>query len=191
MMPVLLSNGYLIMLAGVGLMLSAILLLLRKKKDTQHVVLDALRKAEFKSETDLCWYVSHDVIGASGYDDCIVYSVDHQDQLCRQVAAFGPKNPDKKSILNPIQIAFGRGVVGSVALSGKVELIPDTTVDNRYVPDDDVRYSELTVPVNVNGTTRYIIDSEHKRRNRYKENDKQFFLAVSEIMSSKIETLSA
>lgn len=48
-MPVLLSNGYLIMLAGVGLMLSAFIFMLRKKKDTQNVVLDALRKAEFKS----------------------------------------------------------------------------------------------------------------------------------------------
>lgn len=190
-MPVLLSTGYLMMCVGAGLMLSAVLLLLRKKKDTRNVVLDAFRKTDFHNESDLCWYVSHDVIGASGYDDCIIYSVDLQDQVCRQIAAFGPKNPDKKSILNPIQIAFGRGVVGSVALSGKAELIADTTLDNRYVPDDDVRYSELTVPVSVNGTIRYIIDSEHKRRNRYKKNDQEFFIAVAAIMSEKAMVLPA
>jgi LPXTG-motif cell wall-anchored protein len=186
-MMVLLSTGYIIILAGVGLAASALLMLLRKKKDTQNVVVDALRKIEFTSENDLCWYVSHDVIGASGYEDCIVYKVDHEEKLCRQIAAFGPKNPEKKSILNPIQIAFGRGIVGSVAQSGKAKLITDTSQDNRYVPDDDVRYSELTVPVVINGQVRYIIDSECRKRNRYKDDDLKFFTTIASVMAEKCE----
>lgn len=190
-MPVQLSTGYIIIFAVLGVLASVLWLLFGRKNSNAGKLLDLFRASAFTSEDDLCWYVSHDVIGAAGYEDCVIYRVDHDEKVCRQIAAFGPKNPGKKSILNPIQISFGRGIVGAVAVSGKVEIIIDTTQDARYVPDDDVRYSELAVPVSVSGEIRFIIDSEHKRRNRYKESDKEFFLAVASIMKEKAEELSA
>lgn len=185
------STGYLIICAGAGVMACALWVLMRKKKGNTVQLLSIFRTTVFKSEDELCWYVSHDVIGTAGYEDCVIYQVDHSEKVCRQIAAYGPKNPEKKSILNPILISFGRGIVGAVAVSGKAEIIIDAALDPRYVPDDDVRYSELTVPVFFNGAVRFIIDSEHKRRNRYKEADLEFFIAVAAIMSEKAKSLSA
>jgi two-component system, LytTR family, sensor kinase len=190
-MMVQLSTGYIVICAGIVVMCSALWMLMRRKKVNTDQLLDSFRSTSFASEDELCWYVSHDVIGAAGYEDCVIYQVDKSEKVCRQIAAYGPKNPDKKSILNPILISFERGIVGAVAVSGKAEIIIDTTRDPRYVPDDDVRYSELTVPVSFNGAIRFIIDSEHKRRNRYKEADLEFFIAVASIMSEKAKSLSA
>ncbi len=36
----------------------------------------------------------------------------------RQKAAYGPKNPRDRQILNPIEIPVGRGIVGTVAATG-------------------------------------------------------------------------
>lgn len=152
-------------------------------------VLDEFRKMNFTNEDELSWYIAHDVMGAAGYSDCVVYKVDQADKVCRQIAAYGPKNPDKMSILNPINIPFGRGIVGHVAGSGKTEKIDDTTKDARYVPDDDVRYSELTVPVLMNGKSAMIIDSEHKTPARFKEADVEFVQTVAKIAGEHLQKL--
>jgi signal transduction protein with GAF and PtsI domain len=151
--------------------------------------LDAFEKKNFVNEDELSWYIAHDMMGAAGYADCVVYKVDATDKVCRQIAAYGPKNPDKKSILNPINIPFGRGIVGHVATTGITEKIDDTTKDARYVPDDDVRYSELTVPVLVNGKTLMIIDTEHKSASRFTAADVEFVEAVAKIAAEKLRAV--
>lgn len=150
-------------------------------------VLDQFRKMNFRSEDELSWYIAHDVMGAAGYGDCVVYKVDQTDKVCRQIAAYGPKNPDKMSILNPINIPFGRGIVGHVASTGVAEKIDDTTKDGRYVPDDDVRYSELTVPVLVNGKSAMVIDTEHKSHARFKQVDMDFVESVAQIAAEHLQ----
>jgi signal transduction protein with GAF and PtsI domain len=165
-------------------------LLRQSKSRGRHQVLRDFRTAAFRTEDELSWYIAHDVMGAAGYTDCVVYKVDQSDRVCRQIAAFGPKNPDKMSILNPINIPFARGIVGHVAQNAKTEKIDDTTKDARYVPDDDVRYSELTVPVVRNGKSVLVIDSEHKNPSWYKEADVKFVEEVAKIAAEKLNTIS-
>lgn len=156
-----------------------------KKKSRANVIAE-FAATNFTSEDELSWYIAHDVMGAAGFPDCVVYKVDRINQVCRQVAAFGPKNPDKKSILNPINIPFGRGIVGHVAQNGTIEKIDDTTKDPRYVPDDDVRYSELAVPVMKNGECILVIDSEHKSPSWFKDSDVDFVKQVAQISAGKL-----
>jgi signal transduction protein with GAF and PtsI domain len=160
-----------------------IVLIVYLRKDAKgkrkNKLLSQFINADFRSEDDLSWYIAHDLMGAAGYTDCVVYRADQVDKVCRQIAAFGPKNPVKQSILNPINIPFGRGIVGHVAESGIAQWIADTSKDPRYVPDDDVRYSELSVPVIVNGVVAMVIDSEHKNMNWFKEDDLKFVQQVA------------
>jgi signal transduction protein with GAF and PtsI domain len=185
--------GELSVYIAVPLIAGVILLVVLRKKakgNRKTRLLDQFTRSTFKNEDELSWYVAHDLIGAAGYQDCVVYKVDQKDQMCRQVAAFGPKNPDKQSILNPINIPFGRGVVGHVAGSGKLEWISDTSKDPRYVPDDDVRYSELTVPVFVNGSVVMVIDAEHKNHSWFKDTDVKFFQQIADCTSAHLLKLS-
>lgn len=179
--------NYILVPAIIAVCIAAYFLAQKNKSRTREKVMAGFRSATFTNEDDLSWYVAHDVMGKAGYPDCVVYKVDPADKVCRQIAAFGPKNPEKMSILNPINIPFGRGIVGHVAASGKAERIDDTTKDDRYVPDDDVRYSELTVPVLVNGSVAMVIDSEHKNPSWFKETDLQFVSEVAGITAGKLQ----
>ena len=176
---------YIVPVVVVVVVLSGILGM-RRKSGSRSKLLNNFREAVFPNESDLSWYIAHDIMGKAGFPDCVVYIVDQQDQVCRQIAAYGPKNPEKMSILNPINIPFGRGIVGHVAVSGKMEKIDDTTSDKRYVPDDDVRYSELTVPVVIDGVVTMVIDSEHKNPAWFKDNDVKFVVTVAEISMAKL-----
>lgn len=162
---------------------------LRNKSKTRERLLSEFRNSSFAGEDELSWYVAHDVMGKGGFPDCVVYKVDQKDKVCRQIAAFGPKNPDKHSILNPINIPFGRGIVGHVAMSGKMEKIDDTSRDERYVPDDDVRYSEISVPVLVSGSVAMVIDSEHKNKSWFKQPEVEFVKQVAAITAEKLQKL--
>ena len=63
--------------------------------------------------------------------------MDEERNVLVQKAAHGPKSPREFEITNPLGIEPGKGIVGSVALSGKAEIIPDTTKDPRYIVDDE------------------------------------------------------
>jgi two-component system LytT family sensor kinase len=88
---------------------------------------------------DILWDVVRLAVARLDLEDCVIYLLDRDRGDLVQRAAFGPKNPKEREILNPIRLQLGRGIVGSVALSGKVELISDTRQDPRYVQDDEMR----------------------------------------------------
>lgn len=173
----------------IGVIVLIVYLRKEAKGNRRNKLITNLIKGNFKSEDELSWYIAHDIMGAAGYPDCVIYKVDQSDKVCRQIAAFGPKNPDKMSILNPINIPFERGIVGNVALTGKGEKIDDTTSDPRYVPDDDVRYSELSVPVIINGKSALIIDAEHKKPSWFKDSDLKFVEEVAAVAAEKINKM--
>ena len=100
-------------------------------------------------------------------DDCIIYLMDKKKQELVQIAASGKKVDDKNQVVNSLKIAVGEGIVGSVASTGKAEIIGDTTKDKRYIVDDKRRYSEITVPIISEGEVIGVIDSEHDQRNYY------------------------
>lgn len=121
-----------------------------------------------------------------GYFDCIMYVFSDDRKTLIQKAAFGPKISGTGSILQPIVIELGKGVVGSVALSGKGEIIGNTLNDSRYFIDDDIRLSEITIPVMHNDIVIGVIDSEHPKQNFYTEIDFQFWQEIASIMAPKL-----
>ncbi|MGL4596318.1 MAG: GAF domain-containing protein, partial [Bacteroidia bacterium] len=144
---------------------------------------------EFKQADDLYWYIACDVMAKIGFDDVVIYAVDKSRNECIQQAASGPKNSGERKIHQPIILSIGKGIVGAVALSGKLELIADTSLDPRYVPDDDVRYAEITCPIVVNGNVVAIIDSEHKSKNYFTEKHREKIKKVADIASQKLEKI--
>jgi signal transduction histidine kinase/ligand-binding sensor domain-containing protein len=135
---------------------------------------------------DICWDVAKNCISELKFVDCMVYIFDAQRNVLMQKAAYGPKNPDKHEIMNPLEIPLGKGIVGSVALSGKPEIIRDTSKDSRYIVDDERRFSEITVPVLVDGKIFGIIDSEHPRKNFYRKYHLRILQDIASVCSNKI-----
>ncbi|TVZ56427.1 PAS domain S-box-containing protein [Lutibacter sp. Hel_I_33_5] len=116
---------------------------------------------------EIAWEISSSIANYLGTNDCVIYLVDHSTNTLEQIAAFDNKLNPKKEIANKIILPIGKGIVGSVAKSGNPEIINDTSIDNRYVLDDENRLSEITVPIISEGNVIGIIDAEHKNKNHF------------------------
>ncbi len=135
---------------------------------------------------DILWAIAKNAIAKLGFVDCVVYLVDEEKGILHQKAAHGPKNPIDFEIYNQISIPIGEGVVGTVAKTGIPELIPDTSLDKRYIVDDEYRMSELAVPIVMDNKVIGVIDSEHPEKNFYTSEHLQILTTIALMSSTRI-----
>ena len=135
---------------------------------------------------EILWDVTKNCISRLKFVDCVIYLLDANTKTLVQKAAYGPKNPRSYEIFQPIEIPLGKGIVGSVAKSGKAEIIRDTTKDMRYITDDEVRLSEITVPIISEGEVIGIIDAEHPEKNFFKPKHLRILKKIAALCAGKI-----
>lgn len=133
------------------------------------------------------WAIAKHAVAKLGYVDCVVYLLDEEDGVLYQKAAHGPKNPIAHAIQNPIILQLGEGITGSVALTGVGEIISDTSLDERYAIDDEIRYSEITVPIISGNKVIGVIDSEHPEKDFYSIQDLEILKTIASMASVKID----
>lgn len=135
---------------------------------------------------DVFWDIAKNCIGQLGFEDCVIYQYDENKQILIQKAAFGPKNPEKYEILNPLTIPIGQGITGYAALHGRHVLVSDTSKDSRYILDDQQRYSELAVPIFIEGRVFGVIDSEHSQKNFYTKRHVRILRKIADLCNQKL-----
>lgn len=133
--------------------------------------------------SDLCWVIANAIGQLPGFEDSVVYL--KQNNRLVQVAAFGVKAA-KQGVVEPLSLPIGSGIVGTVATTGVAEIVNDTTMDPRYIPDCYPGRSELTVPVVYQGEVIAILDSEHGRRNAYSTQHLEILQAMADVCASRI-----
>ena len=138
---------------------------------------------------EVLWKLVKSCISKLKLEDCVVYLLDSEKNILIQKAAFGPKSPAEEIIKDPITIRIGDGIVGSVAASGNYELISDTTKDMRYIVDDDIRFSELAVPIFYENQVIGVIDSEHSQKGFFNERHLSIFKMLASLVQSRIGKL--
>ncbi|SEI74909.1 Sensor histidine kinase, LytS/YehU family [Dyadobacter koreensis] len=138
------------------------------------------------SVNEICWDIARNCISQLRFEDCVVYLLDEEKNRLVQKAAYGPKNPKGHEIINPIEIDIGMGIVGAAAASGKPLIIGDTTKDDRYIIDDEVRYSEIAVPIHHDGKVIGVIDSEHSRKYFFTDEHAKALTTIASISANKI-----
>jgi len=107
---------------------------------------------------DVLWDIVENCIAHLQLEDCVIYILDDSKKALVQKAAFGNKNQGERSILSPIEIRLGEGIVGQVAQSGTYECIYNVNYDDRYVVDD-----KLAVPILIDDQVIGVLDSEHSQ----------------------------
>lgn len=135
---------------------------------------------------DICWDIARNCVMKLGFTDCVIYQYEENRKLLIQKAAFGPKNPWQREIYNSMAIPLGKGIVGHVAMTGKMERIGDTSRDSRYIVDDEKRLSEITVPVFIDGKLFGVIDSEHPQRNFYSRFHQRILKKIAALCAERI-----
>ena len=139
-----------------------------------------------RSLKDAIWHLAHHTIKALEFEDCVIYLLDEDKKTLKQVAAYGPKNPQRYEILNPIKLNVGQGIVGKAALEEKTQLVLDTRLQQNYIIDDQKRFSELAVPIIFHGELHGVIDSEHSSANFFTEEHRGYVEILASVLASKI-----
>ena len=142
---------------------------------------------EDESISEISWEIAENIIEKFGYDDCVIYIYNEEDKVLEQMAAYGPKQSKNRSIVNPLRIPLGTGIVGSVAQKGKAEIIADTSKDSRYLEDDAFRYSEITVPIIADGKVIGVIDSEHQEKNYFNEQHLHTLMTIANLAANRLK----
>ncbi|MFT3947365.1 MAG: histidine kinase [Agriterribacter sp.] len=139
-----------------------------------------------QSVDDILWDVAKNCISQLSFEDCVIYLVDEDRQVLVQKAAFGPKSPQNDVITNPIEIPVGKGITGSVALTGKPEIVNDTSIDPRYIVDDAIRYSEIAIPIKAGKQVLGVIDCEHSKKKFFTQRHLFILTTIASLCTSKI-----
>ncbi len=135
----------------------------------------------------ILWDIAKNVIGKLAFIDCVVYILNPESQILEQKAAWGAKNPKSYEILDPVNLKLGEGIVGTVAQTGIPEIVNDTTKDDRYIVDDDMRLSEIAVPIIIDNRVFGVIDSEHPEKDFFTETHLEILLTLATISAYKIK----
>lgn len=130
--------------------------------------------------------ITENIIKEFHFSDCVVYLVNEEKTHLKQVAAFGDKNSED-GVENPLEMEIGQGIVGSVAATGKAEIVKDTSKDTRYIVDDKVRLSELAVPIIADDEVIGVIDTEHEKINFYTEEHLETLQTIANLAATKIK----
>ncbi|WP_437395999.1 histidine kinase [Flagellimonas lutimaris] len=144
-----------------------------------------------ENEEDILWDVAKNCISKLGFVDCVIYLVDDNENILVQKAAYGPKSPKDRTLYNPVKITVGEGITGSVAKTGKAELVLDTSKDPRYIEDDDNRLSEICVPIIYEDILYGVIDCEHPEKGFFTDRHLKLLLAIASICAIKIRSVRA
>lgn len=144
-----------------------------------------------ESEEAVLWNLAKNCIGKLGFEDCVIYKADHENKVLVQKAAHGPKNPDGLNIYAPIKIPFGEGITGHVVLSGKSEIVNNTSNDPRYIVDDSFRNSEMTIPIIIKEKVWGVIDCENYHLNFFTKKHLEIVEALASICGVKIARIEA
>lgn len=131
--------------------------------------------------------ISSNIANYLGNKDCVLYIINKENNTLEQIAAFGEKlnlnNESEKRI-----IPIGKGITGTVAVTGISEIIADTSKDKRYISENVVRYSEITVPIINEGEVIGVIDAEHKDKNYFTQEHKKTIESIANLVSLQFKS---
>ena len=138
---------------------------------------------------DILWLIIDRIIKALDFEDCVIYVLPIGTDHLIQCAAIGPKNPIGRVISNPIRIPLGKGIVGTAALLKKVLVVDDATLDARYLVDDQIRCSEISVPIIFEDRVLGVIDSEHPEPAYFKDWHVAFLSTIANMTAARLSEI--
>jgi len=144
-----------------------------------------------KNTDELLWDVAKNCISKLHFEDCVIYLLDEPRNVLVQKAAYGPKNPVDTTIHQPIEIPVGKGISGTVAQTGKPEIISNTGEDSRYIVDDQKRNSEIAVPILINNKVIGVIDSENRQKNFFTQKHLGILQTIAVLCANQIQKTKA
>lgn len=159
-----------------------------KQLESKYSLLDKIINEIFDKVDiyDISWAIANILAEYLGTNDCVIYAVAKSKKHVEQIATSFEKISIEGEIINRLTIPIGSGIVGTVAKTGISEIIHDTSKDARYIKDISNRYSEITIPVLLNGEVIGVIDSEHPDKNFFSNEQLKTIEDISKFIALKL-----
>ncbi len=142
---------------------------------------------EAETEDELIARATLAVRGALVPDSCGVLLVDGERQALRHGPGFS--TDAERDALRPIPL--GRGIPGSVALTGVPRRVPDAGADGDDVAVDPAMRSELCVPLRVGDRVVGVVDAQSRRADAFSADDERTLATAASQIATAIERLRA
>lgn len=145
------------------------------------------------SINDMLWDIAKNLIGKLGFEECMIYLWNDNKTMLVQQAGYGLKGDmqiakDKEAY----HIPRGKGIVGLAAESGEYVLVNDTSKDSHYFSaDEKIMFSELSVPIVINNEVVGIINTEHCKKNFFKDKHVKILSVIASLCADKMEKITA
>ncbi|SEJ81782.1 Sensor histidine kinase, LytS/YehU family [Dyadobacter sp. SG02] len=143
------------------------------------------------SVSEICWDIVRSCTAQLHFEDCTVFLWDEGKQKLIQKAVYGSKDLIENEITDPLELELGEGIVGVAARIKKTLIIPDTSLDSRYIRQDANKFSEIAVPILHEGKLIGVLDSEHTKKNFFTEEQAHTLLTIASINANKIAEAQA
>jgi len=137
------------------------------------------------SEEEILWDVIQNCVDVLQFEDVVIYVKNKENKLI-QTAALGVKMTKEGFVSEQKTLSFGQGIVGSVAKSGKGEVVNDLSKDDRYLIDMVKKNSEISVPIMYQGEALGVIDSEHPQKDFYTDLHLEVIETIAALTAVKI-----
>lgn len=147
--------------------------------------------ADKQTITEIAEIMTSSAMEKFGFEDCIIYVIDDEEGVLNQASAFGLKKDELGGVRNPIRIPLSQGIVGTVGKTGKAEIVNDTSKDPRYIVDDTVRLSEISVPIIYDKKVLGVIDSEHSQKNFFTQEHLDTLTTLASLASARLKSAIA
>lgn len=143
------------------------------------------------SVNEICWDIVRSCTAQLHFEDCTVFLWDDGKQKLVQKAAYGSKDLNENEIIDPLELELGEGIVGVAGKIKKTLIIPDTSLDSRYIRQDPNKFSEIAVPILHEGKLIGVLDSEHTKKNFFTEEQARTLVTIASINANKIAEAQA
>lgn len=84
------------------------------------------------------------------------------------------------------KIPIGQGICGAAAASGKTEIIPDVSSDDRYLSCFISTKSEIVVPIKKDGKVIGEIDIDSDKKDAFSKEDGEFLEKIADMLGKHI-----
>ena len=148
----------------------------------------AIELLELNTVNEIVWKLNNFIIKRLSLEDCVIYLLEEDGRYLEKKAASEYEDHPDRTAKNKIsRVKLGEGVVGNVGLEKTPIIIGNTTEIEHYIIDEELRLSEIAVPILINDELIGVIDSEHPAKNYFTLEHKQILTAIAELAAIKLK----
>lgn len=132
--------------------------------------------------------IASHIVNSFGFDNSEIYILNEDKQILELKASLY-KDWDSIEILESLK--FGEGIIGSVAESGKPEIVENTALDNRYIAQKATYGSEIALPIKIENKVIGVINCEHPEIGFFTSKHLKTLQTIANLSASRIKSAKA